>query len=327
VDRRTFIKVIAAVFAAPLASHGQAPPRAGKVARVGILMNLYAPDAGPPQALRRALRELGYIEGENIVIDWRYQLGRGDRLPALAAELVRLQPDVILADATAAIRAAMQATSTIPIVMLSSADAVGIGLVTNLQRPEGNVTGITIMLAEMSAKRLELLNQVVPNATRVGVFWNPMLGWHKTMLKEVENAARPLRLQTVPIAVRSRDDFGNAFAEAGHSRVTALFVSETMTPDARKRLIDFAAKARLPTMFMNRDYVADGGLMSYAPNFDHIFAQAAVFAAKILAGARPGDLPVQQPTTFELVVNLITARSLGISIPQSVLLRADEIIQ
>jgi putative ABC transport system substrate-binding protein len=311
--------------AAPFGAEGQ---QAGKLSRIGVLMNLYSPDADPPQAFRQGLRDLGYVEGQNLIIDWRYQLGRTDRLPPLAAELVRLKPDVVVADVTVAIRAAMQATSTIPIVMASSADAVGSGLVTDLGRPGGNVTGVTIMLAEMSAKRLQLLKETVPNVSRVAVLWNPALPWHRAMLKEVEAAAPSLRLQPIAVAVRSRgDDFGKAFAEIASARVDALFVSETMTPTARRQLVDFAAKNRLPTMFMNQDYVAAGGLMSYAPNFSEGFRHAARYVDKILKGARPGDLPVEQPTKFELVINLKTAKALGLTMPQTLLLQADQVIE
>jgi len=281
----------------------------------------------PPQALRQGLRDLGYLEGQNLVIDWRYQLGGGDRLPTLAAELVRLKPDVVVADVTVAIRAAIQATSTIPIVMAISADAVGSGLVTNLGRPGGNVTGVTIMLAEMSAKRLQLLKEAVPNVSRVAVLWNPANPLHRALLKEIEAAAPSLRLQPIVVAVRSRDDFGNAFAEIASVRADALFVSETMTPGARRQLVDFAAKNRLPTMFMNRDYVVAGGLMSYAPNFSEGFRRAAKYVDKILKGARPGDLPVEQPTKFESVINMKTAKALGLTLSPSILALADEVIQ
>src|SRR5438128_11146410 len=183
ISRRWFIGTMAGgLLAAPLAAEGQ--QQVGKLSRIGVLMNLYSPDAHPPQALRQRLRELGYVEGQNLVIDWRYQLGGSDRLPALAAELVHLKPDVIVADVTVAIRAAMQATSTIPIVMASSADAVGVGLVRSLRRPGGNVTGVTIMLAEMTAKRLQLLKEVVPNVSRVAVLWDPAIPWHGSLRKE-----------------------------------------------------------------------------------------------------------------------------------------------
>ncbi len=325
-DRRAFvIGVGSGLLAAPLAAEGQ--QQVGKLSRIGVLMNLYSPDAHPPQALRQRLRDLGYVEGQNLVIDWRYQLGGTDRLAALAAELVRLKPDVIVADVTVAIRAAMQATSTIPIVMASSADAVGGGLVASLGRPGGNVTGVTTMLAEMSAKRLQLLKEVAPNVSRVAVLWDPAIPWHRALLKEVEAAAPALRLQPVVIAVRNRDDLGDAFSEMTKGRVDAVFVSHTMTPRARGQMIDLAAKRRMPTMFMDRDYVAAGGLMSYGSNFSEEFRHAAQYVAKILKGARPGDLPVEQPTKFELVINLKAAKAIGLTIPQSVLLRADQVIE
>jgi ABC-type uncharacterized transport system substrate-binding protein len=319
--------VVALAVGCLAASATGAQQQAGKLWRIGVLMNVYPPDAEPPQALRQGLRDLGYVEGQNLVIDWRYQLGGDNRLPALAAELVRLKPDVIVADVTVAIRAAMQATSTIPIVMVGSGDAVGSGLVTDLGRPGGNVTGVTIMLAEMSAKRLQLLREAVPSVSRVAVLWNPTIPWHRTMLKEVEAAAPSLRFHPTAVAVRSRDDFGNAFAAIASARVDALFVSETMTPTARRYLVDFAAKNHLPTMFMNRDYVASGGLMSYGPHLPDGFRYAARYVDKILKGARPGDLPVEQPTKFELVINRKTAKALGLTIPPSVLARADEVIE
>jgi putative tryptophan/tyrosine transport system substrate-binding protein len=316
--------VVFGLLAAPLASEAQQP---AKPWRIGVLMNLYSPDAEPPQALRQGLRDLGYVEGQNLVIDWRYQLGRDNRLPTLAAELVRLRPDVIVADVTVAIRAAIHATSTIPIVMAISGDAIGAGLVSNLGRPGKNVTGVTIMLAEMSAKRLQLLKEAVPNVSRVAVLWNPVIPWHPAMLKEVEAAAPSLQLQPIAIAVRSRDEFGNAFAEISRARVDAVFVSETMTPTAQRQLVDFVAKNRLPAVFGNPDYVAAGGLMSYAPNYANEFRHAAQYVDKILKGAKPGDLPVEQPTKFELAINLKTARTLGVTIPPSVLARADRVIE
>jgi putative ABC transport system substrate-binding protein len=191
----------------------------------------------------------------------------------------------------------------------------------------GNVTGVTIMLEEMSAKRLQLLKEAVPNVSRVAVLWDPALPWHPAMLKQVEAAAPSLRLQPVAIAVRSRGDFGNAFAEIASARVDALFVSETMTPTAQRQLVDFAARNRQPTMFLNREYVMAGGLMSYAPDFADAFRRAARYVDKILKGARPGDLPVEQPTRFELVINLKTAKALGLTIPPSLLARADQIIE
>jgi putative ABC transport system substrate-binding protein len=326
-DRVRLVIALAAgcLAAATLAAGAQQP--AGKPSRVGVLMNLYAPDAAPPQALRQRLRELGYVEGQNLVIDWRYQLGGSNRLPALAAELARLEPDVIVADVTLAIRAAMQATSTIPIVMASSADVLGGGLVTSLGRPGNNVTGVTAMLAELSAKRLQLLKDAAPHVSRVAVVRDPSIAWHRALLKEVEATAPTLRIQPVAVSVRNRDDLGDAIVEMTRSRVDAVFVSHTMTPGARRKIIDFAAKNRLPTMFMNRDYVAAGGLMSYGSNFSEQFRHAAEYVAKILKGAKPGDLPVEQPTKFEFVINLKTAKALGLTLSPLILERADEVIE
>src|SRR5712692_698625 len=289
---------------APLAVEAQ--PQTGKVWRIGVLMSLYPPDADPPQAFRQGLRTLGYVEGQNLVIEWRYAQGRDDRLPGLAAQLVRLNVDLIVADTTLAVRAAMQATSTIPIVIATSADAVGGGLVSSLRRPGGNVTGNSLMLAETGVKRLQLLKEAAPRVSRVAVLWDPAAPFHRAMLKEIDAAAPSLRLKALAIAVKSRDDLGDALSEITRERADALFVSQVMSPTARRQLLDFAAKSRLPTMFLNRDYVPAGGLMSYAPNFPELFRQTAVYVDKILKGAKPGDLPVEQPTKFELVINMKT---------------------
>jgi len=324
-NRRAFLSALSGLVAAPLAAWAQ--QQVPKSVRVGVLLNLYPPDADPPQALRRRLHDLGYVEGQNLVIDWRYQLGGSSRLPAMAAELVGLKPDVIVADVAVAIRAAMRATSAIPIVMATSADAVGGGLVASLGRPGGNVTGVTIMLAEMTAKRLQLLKEVAPHASRVAVLWDPAIPWHRGLLKEVEAAAPALQVQPLVIAVRNRDDFGDAFPEMTQGRAEAVFVSHTMTTKARDQLIAFAAKNRLPTMFMDRDYVAIGGLLSYGSDYANQFRQAAEDVAKILAGARPGNLPVEQPTKFDLVINLKAAKALGLTIPPALLQRADQLIE
>ena len=281
----------------------KAQPPTGKMWRIGAVMSLYASDADPPKAFREHLRTLGYVEGQNLVIEWRYAQGRDDRLPGLAEELVRLNVDLIVADTTLAIRAAMQATSTIPIVIATSADAVGGGLVSNLGHPGGNVTGNSIMLAEMSVKRLQLLKEAVPKVSRVAVLWDPAAPFHRAMLKEIDAAAPLLRLQPIAIAVKSRNDLGDALSKTTRERADALFVSQVMSATARRQLLDFAARSRLPTMFANRDYVPAGGLMSYSPSRPELFRQAAVYVDKILKGAKPGDLPVEQPTKFELVIS------------------------
>jgi putative ABC transport system substrate-binding protein len=296
--------------------------------RIGVLASLYPSDADAFRAFRDRLRTLGYLEGQNIVIEWRHAQGHDDRLPTLAAELVRLNVDIIVADVTLAVRAAMRATSTIPIVMTATADALGGGLVSNLAHPDGNVTGISLMLAELSLKRLQLLKEAVPKISRVAVLWDPATPFHKALLlKEIDAAAASLRIQPLAIAVKGRDDLGDALAEMTRSHAEALFVSQLMSPNAQRQLLDFAAKHRLPTMFLNRDYVEAGGLMSYAPNFPELFRQTAVYVDKILKGAKPGDLPVEQPTKFELLVNMKAARALGLTISPSVLARADEVIQ
>jgi ABC-type uncharacterized transport system substrate-binding protein len=317
--------LLAACLALPPA--GKAQQQGVKLSRIGVLMNLYSPDAAPPQALRKELRDLGYVEGQNLAIDWRYQLGQSDRLPALAAELISLKPDVIVADVTVAIRAAMRATSTVPIVMAASADAVESGLVANLARPGSNVTGVTIMLAEMTTKRLQVLREVVPNATRIAVLWDPAIPWHRALLKEVDFAAPRLRLQPVAIAVRNRDELGDTFSAITKRRAEAIFVSHTTTPSAQRQLVAFASKSRLPTMFMSRHYVEAGGLASYGPNFMDGFRHAARYVDKILKGSRPGDLPVEQPMRFELTINANAAKALGLTLTPSVLTRVDELIQ
>ena len=304
-----------------------AQPSTGKVWRIGAVMSLYPPDADPPRAFRKHLHSLGYVEGQNLVIEWRYAQGRDERLPGLAAELVRLNVDLIVADTTLATRAAMQATATIPIVIATSADAVAGGLVSNLSHPGGNVTGNSLMLEETSVKRLQLLKEMVPKVSRVAVLWDPAAPFHKPMLKEIAAAAPSLRLQALAIAVRSRDDLGDALSKITKERADALFVSQVMSPTARRQLLDFAAKGRLPTMFANREYVPAGGLMSYSPSRPELFRQAAVYVDKILKGAKPGDLPVEQPTRFELVINIKTAKALGLTVSPSVLARADEVIQ
>ena len=331
---RQYTGVEAAVLIATLAvgllvlpSKVEAQPPTEKVWRIGALMALYPPEADPPQAFEQRLHTLGYVAGHNLVIEWRYAQGRDDRLPRLAAELVRLNVDLIVADTTLATRAARQATSTIPIVMAQSADAVEGGLVSSLAHPGGNVTGNSLMLAETSVKRLQLLREAVPRISRVAVLWDPAAPFHRAMLKEIAAAAPALQVQPIAVAVKSRNDLGDALAEITRSHADALFVSQVMSPTARRQLLDFAAKSRLPTLFADRRYVVAGGLMSYSPNRAEMFQQAAIYVDKIFKGVKPGDLPVEQPTTFDLVINTRTAAALGLTISPSVLAQASEVIQ
>jgi putative ABC transport system substrate-binding protein len=313
------------LLATPLAVEAQP---VGNVWRIGVVLSRYAPAQDPPQAFRQHLRDLGYVEGQNVTIEWRHAERGYERLPELAAELVRLKADVIVADVALATRAAMRATPTIPIVMALAADPVGDGLVSSLARPGGNVTGISLMLPEISTKRLQLLKDALPKVSRVAVLWHPTTPWHKAMLQEIETVAPSLGLQLVPIAVPDPGGFEGAFSAMARERVGGAFVGDNpVFSSYRTQLLDLAAKSRLPMIFSSRDWAAAGGLMSYGASYSDMFRRAAVYVDKILKGAKPAELPIEQPTKFELVVNLKTAKALGLTIPQAVLLRADQVIQ
>jgi len=320
--------VLALLFTlAPLSADAQ---QAGKVHRIGYLgPSSPSLESHLVEAFRQRLRDLGYIEGQNINIDYRWAEGQDDRFPDLAAEVVRLKPDVIVTTGTPGTLAAMRATKTIPIVMTSSGDAVLAGLVASLARPGGNVTGLTILAPELEGKRMELLKEAVPRLSRVAVLWNPANPAVAIFLKQTQIAAEALRLTPQPVVgVRRVDDFEHAFATIASAHPHALVVIvDRLLLAHRKRIVDFAANRRLPAMYGYRDYVDAGGLMSYAPSNIELFRGAAVYIDQILKGAKPADLPVEQPTKFELVINLKTAKALGLTIPPSILVRADEIIQ
>ena len=302
------------------------------VPRVGYL-GLGSPGGNPESldGLRQGLRDLGYVEGQNITIEYRWAEGNLGRLPALAAELVQLKADLIVAPATRAIQAAKEATQTIPIVMTNSRDPVGTGVVARLARPGGNVTGMSMMTPDVSAKRLQLLKEIVPKASRVGILWNP--GYLDKALEESqweENraAARALGLSLQSRAVRALDDLDGAFASMTRERADALVVlTDPLTLTYRKQIAAGAAMHRLPAMYELRQYVDAGGLMAYGASLFELNRRAATFVDKILKGAKPADLPVEQPTKFELVVNLKAAQVLGLTIPPSILVRADQVIQ
>jgi putative tryptophan/tyrosine transport system substrate-binding protein len=325
-ERRAFMALISgALLGAPLATQAQ---QGGKVWRIGFLF--YGSPGPSPElgAFRQGLTEHGYIEGQDITIDYRFASGRVGRLPELAAELVRLKPDVIVTPGTPASQAAKQATSTIPIVFAGVADAVGAGLVANLARPGGNITGLTGISAELGGKRLEFLKQVAPKTSRVAVLYNPADRANVLVLKELQESAPALGLTLQPIGVREPGEFGAAFVEMTRKRAQALFgAAGVLTTEHRKTIVDLAAKRRIPAMWGEREFVEAGGLMSYAVNFYDQVRRAATYVDKILKGAKPADLPVEQPTKFELVINLKTAKALGMTIPPSLLLRADEVIQ
>jgi putative ABC transport system substrate-binding protein len=328
-ERRAFLYGLShSVLVAPLAAVAQ---QSGKVPRIGFL-SLTSPSDRPflLDAFRQRLRELGWVEGQNILIDYRYAEDRVDRLPDLAAELVRLKVDLIIASAgTQVATAAKNATETIPIVMIAVRDPVGTGLIASLARPGRNVTGVSGTAGlEMFAKQLELLKETVPKLRRVAILSNPANAYHQLAIREVNVAARSLGVQLQLLEARGPNEFDGAFAAMAKERVGALLVlSDAIFSSHRTRLADLAARSRLPAAYGVRDSVEAGGLMSYGPSFLDSYRRAATYVDKILKGAKPADLPVEQPTKFELVINMKTAKALGLSIPQSLLVRADEIIQ
>ena len=277
---------------------------------------------------QQGLQELGYLEGKNILIEQRYAVGQFERLPELAADLVRLKVDVlVVADAPAA-HAAKKAASTIPIVMTSVADPVGIGLVASLAHPGGNVTGLSDFNAGVVAKRLELLKEVVPSASRIAVLLNPANPTNLLQLKLTQAAAPALGVTLLSLEAKGPDDIDRAFTAIREERPGALLVIGDPTFGThRRRIVELAAKGRLPAIYWLRQPVDAGGLMSYGTNFAHLYCRVAIYVDKILRGAKPADLPVEQPIKSELVINLKTVKALGLTIPQSLLLRADEVIQ
>ncbi len=314
------------ILAAPLAAEAQ---QAQKVPRIGTLWgNSISTSAHLLEAFRRGLRELGYVEGQNIAIEHRSAEGKWERLPDLAAELVRLKVDVIVTAGTPTALAAKQATRMIPIVMAFTADPIESGLVASLARPGGNVTGLSGMDTELGGKRLQLLKQVVPGASRVAVLSNPTNPYIGLVLRGTEAAARVLGVQLQPLEIRAPEDIERAFEAAIKGDANALTVVEdVLIFTHRARIAALAAKSRLPAIYSFRESVEAGGLMSYAANLADSYRRAAIYVDKILKGAKPADLPVEQPTRFELVINLKTAKALGLTIPQSVLIRADQVIE
>jgi putative ABC transport system substrate-binding protein len=329
IDRRTFLAGTGAVLlAAPLAAEAQ---QAAKVPRIGYLVTNLAANPHLPEAFRQGLRDLGYVEGRNLVIEYRDAERKFERLPALAAELVALKVDVIVVGNTLAALAAKQATRTLPIVFAVAGDPVTSGLVTSLARPGGNVAGLSILSTELVGKWLELLKQAVPGVTRVAVLWQPgVLGerTEKDILKEAEVAGRALGVRLQVVEARGPEDFDRAFSDMTRARAGALPVlGSTMFFTERRRLVDLAAKNRLPAVYPWREFVDAGGLMSYGSNVADLYRRAATYVDRILKGTKPADLPVEQPTKFELVINMKTAKALGLTITQSVLGRADQVIE
>ena len=328
--RREFITLLGgAAVGWPVAANAQ---QAAKVARIGYLSTNLASSPHHHEAFRQGLRDLGYVEGHNVVIEYRDAEGEVERHPALAAELVALKVDVIVvAGSTLTARTAKQATSTLPIIFIAVGDPVGSGLVTSLARPGGNVTGLSNIGPELIGKCLELLKQAVPGVDRVAVLWVPgALGERtdKDMLKGAEVAERALGVQLQFVDARGAENFDRAFSDITRARAGAL----TVLPSARllrehRRLVELAAKNRLPAVYPTREFVDAGGLMAYGANLADLYRRAATYVDKVLKGAKPADLPVEQPTKFELVINLKTAKALGLAIPTNFIARADEVIE
>ena len=298
--------------------------------RIGLLIGSSAPsNAVRIEAFLLGLRELGYVEGQNVFVEYRYAGGKADEYPKLAAELVSLKVDLIVAGGSSSLaRAVKGTTKMIPIVITGGSDPVGAGLVASLAQPGGNITGLTAIAAELAGKRLELLKETLPRLTRFGVLWNPTDQGSAQGLKEIEIAAPTLGLEVQSLQVRSPSNFESAFKAAIASQARAFQVlGSALINSHRNRIVEFATKNRLPTMFAEAADVEAGGLMSYGPNAPDLYRRAATYVDKILKGAKPADLPVEQPTKFEFVINLKTAKQIGLTIPPNVLARADRVIR
>jgi ABC-type uncharacterized transport system substrate-binding protein len=326
IERRTFLcGLTLATMATPLAAEGQ---QAGKVPQIGYLMS------GPPaafanrvEALRMGLRDLGYVEGQNITLAFR-SAETVDRLPEVAADLVLLNVDVIFATSSTEVEAARRATKTIPIVFATHADPVSLGHVASLARPGGNITGLSMLLTELVTKELEIMKHALPQMTRIGVLLTLTAPSHRLASDAVEAAAQKLGVQVVTVPVRIPEDLGGAFAKMARERVNGfLAVASPLTRAQRARLAELSLKHRLAGMFGTKENVEAGGLMSYAPDLVDLTRRAATYVDKILKGVKPADLPVEQASKYELVINLKTAKALGLTIPQSLLIRADQVIE
>jgi putative ABC transport system substrate-binding protein len=327
-DRRAFISSITfGLLAAPLAGEAQ---QGGKVYRIGLL-DYAAPDPARQvwwNAFRQQMRDLGYVEGQNVTFEPRWAQGDAKRLPKLAAELVGLNVDLIVTGGQNAALAAKRATATIPIVTATGTDPVALGLAASLRQPGGNVTGMTSISSELASKRLELLRIVAPRASRIAILWDERNPASRLSVDGTEVAAKPAGLTIHSVPVRSRAEIEAAFATLVRDRAGALIIVPSPAIFShRRQLVELAAKHRLPTVVGSREYVEAGGLASYGPDYPDQFRRAAGHVDKILKGAKPGDLPIEQPTKFELVINLKTAKALGLTIPPSLLQRADQVIE
>jgi len=295
---------------------------------IGVLLVEFPLQSKEAQAFRQGLRDAGYTEGRDVLIEWRSANGDYARIPELAAELIRRKPDVIVVDSTPGTQAVTRATSTIPIVMAVIGDPVGSGVVSDLAHPGENITGLSTMVVDLSAKRLQLLKEAFPQIVRVTVLWDPATTWHSKVIEDLKVAAPSLSIQLSFVSVQRPEEIEKAFLAVRRAHAQALYVlSAAQFGIHRRTLLKQVSKARLPSMYEQRHFPEEGGLMSYGANYADQYRRSAEYVDKILKGAKPGDLPIEQPTQFELVVNLKTAKALGITIPESILLRADEVIR
>jgi putative ABC transport system substrate-binding protein len=329
--RRAFVRSLAALaacrglFALASAADAQQPasPRL-----IGVLLVAFSLESREAQEFRHGLRDAGYAEGRDVVIEWRSANGDYARISELAADLVQRKVDVIVVDSTPGAQAVQRATSTIPIVVAVIGDPVGAGIVANLAHPGGNVTGFSVLAAALSAKRLQLLKETVPRLTRVAALWNPDTRWHAKAVEELKAVAPSLSIELSFVSVRAPEDFGLAFSAVSRAHAQALYVlDDAQFVVHRRTLLKLASKARLPDIYGERHFPDEGGLMSYGANYADHWRRSARYVDKILKGAKPGDLPIEQSTKFEFVVNLRTAKALGLTIPESVLLQANEVVR
>ena len=325
-SRREFMVLLGCAAAWPFAVRAQ---QAGKVHRIGVLETISTTlNVANFYALREGLRQLGYAEGQNLVIEYRSADGRDDRFPGLARELLALKVDVIVTRGTPAAKAVKNATSTVPVVMTASGDPVGVGLVTSLARPGGNITGLSAIVGELSPKRLELIREIVPGLARIAVLANTSNDAVRRDWARIETAARSLGVQSQLLDLRESDALGPTFDDASARRADALVVViDAITQANQQRIVDLAMKHRLPAIYSSREFVNAGGLISYGVSYPDLYRRAATYVDKILKGTKPADLPVVQPTKFELVINLKTAKALGIGVPPTLSARADEVIE
>jgi putative ABC transport system substrate-binding protein len=329
--RRVFVSYCLLLAASLLAFSSAQAQQPAKIPRIGVLSSAGSSRTPGSQieAFRQALGDLGYIEGKNILVEYRYAEGEQDRIPSLVTELVQLKVDVVVVTALTAVRVAKQATKTIPIVMVILSDPVATGIIDSLARPGGNITGLTRLTRELSGKRLELLKEAIPGIARASVLWDADAPGAAAALKEYQAASRALKIQLQSLELRGPNpDFEAALRVAAKAPSGALVtINNALVRRYSKRIADLAIKNRLPSMYEGRDYIAAGGLMSYSANETEAYSRAAIYVDKILKGKKPADLPVEQPTKFELIINLKTAKQIGLTIPPNVLARADKVIK